>query len=58
MSCFGGPLVGVIGDLGDHFGGVVEADAAGVADGGVEGAEDEFSAAQFDGAADQGVRLP
>jgi hypothetical protein len=58
MSCFGGRLIFVIGDLGNHFAGVVEADAAGVADGGVEGAEDGFSAAQFDGAADQGVRLP
>jgi hypothetical protein len=33
----------------------VEFDAADVADGGVEGAEDEFSALQFDGAADQAV---
>jgi len=50
-----GRLFGIVGDLGDHLAGVVESHAAGVADGGVEGAEDEFSAAQFDGAADQGV---
>jgi hypothetical protein len=40
----------------DHIAGVdAELNPAGVADGGVEGAEDEFSAAEFDGAADQGV---
>jgi len=55
MCCFGGGRVGVVGDLGDHFGGLAELDAAGVADGGVEGAEDEFSALEFEGAADQGV---
>jgi hypothetical protein len=56
VSCFGSRrLIGVVRNPGDHFAGVVEADAAGVADGGVEGAEDEFSAAQFDGAANQGV---
>jgi len=36
--------VGVVGDLGDHVGGVVEAGTADVADGGVEGTEDEFAA--------------
>jgi len=49
-----GPLgcgrVGVVGDLGDHFIGLAELNAAGVADGGVEGAEDEFSALEVDGA--------
>jgi len=33
----------------------VEVDAADVADGGVEGAEDEFGTLEFDGAAEQGV---
>ena len=48
--------VGVVGDLADHFVGVdAELDAADVADGGVEGAEDEFGALEFDGAAEQGV---
>jgi len=55
MGCFGGLLVGVVGDAGDHFGGLAELNAAGVADGGVEGAEDEFSALEVDGAADEGV---
>jgi hypothetical protein len=56
MRCFGSRRrLGIVGDLGDHFAVIVEADAAGVADGGVEGAENEFSAAQFDGAANQGV---
>src|SRR5271169_601077 len=48
-------LGGVVGDLGDHSTGVGEVDAADVADGGVEGAEDEFGALEFDGAAQQGV---
>jgi hypothetical protein len=47
---------GVVGDLCDHVGLVdAEVDAAGVADGGVEGAEDEFGALDFDGAEQQGV---
>ena len=47
---------GVVGDLFDHAVGVeAELDAAGVADGGVEGAEDEFGAFDFDGAEQQGV---
>ena len=48
--------VGVGGDFTDHSVGVdVEFGAADVADGGVEGAEDEFSALHFNGAADQAV---
>ena len=47
---------GVVGDFGDHVVGVLaELDAADVADGGVEGAENEFGALEFDGAAQQGV---
>jgi hypothetical protein len=47
---------GVVGDLADHVVGVEsEVDAACVADGGVEGAEDEFGAFDFDGAEQQGV---
>jgi hypothetical protein len=43
---------GVVGDLADHFVGMEsELHAADVADGGVEGAEDEFAALEFDGAA-------
>jgi hypothetical protein len=46
----------VVGDFCNHFGLVdSELDAADVADGGVEGAEDEFAALDFDGAAQQGV---
>ena len=49
-------LVGVVGDLADHFVLVeIEADAADVADGSVEGAEDEFSALEFEGATEQSV---
>jgi hypothetical protein len=48
--------VGIVGDLADHFFLVeVEADVADVADGGVESAEDEFSALEFEGAAEQSV---
>jgi hypothetical protein len=47
---------GVVGNLADHFVGMEsELHAADVADGGVEGAEDEFAALEFDGAAQQGV---
>jgi len=46
---------GIIGDLRDHSTGVGEVDAADVADGGVEGAENEFGALEFDAAAQQGV---
>ena len=47
---------GIVGDFFDHGAGVeAELDAAGVADGGVEGAEDELGALGFDGAAEQGV---
>jgi hypothetical protein len=46
----------IVGDLSDHvFLVEVEVDAADVADGGVEGAEDEFSALEFEGAAEQSV---
>jgi hypothetical protein len=46
----------IVGDLFDHVAGVeTEVDAADVADGGVEGAEDQFGALEFDGAAQQGV---
>ena len=48
--------VGVVGDFFDHlvfFEG--EVDVAGVADGDVEGAEDQFGALELHGAADQGV---
>ena len=49
-------LIGIVGDLADHFVLVeVEADAADVADGRVEGAEDEFSALEFEGATEQSV---
>ena len=49
-------LIGVVGDLADHFVLVeVEADAADVAHGGVKGAENEFSALEFEGAAEQSV---
>ena len=48
--------LGVVGDLRDHAIGVcAESNAADVADGGVEGAEDEFGAFEFDGAAKQGI---
>ena len=61
--CDGGFLVdlfegriGVVGDLADHFVGVQsELDAADVADGGVESAQDQFGALEFDGAAQQRV---
>ena len=47
---------GVVGNLADRVVGVEsEVDAACVADGGVEGAEDEFGAFDFDGAEQQGV---
>jgi hypothetical protein len=56
MSCFGGRLIIVLRNLFNHIPGVdAELNPAGVADGGVEGAEDEFSAAEFDGAANQSV---
>jgi hypothetical protein len=49
-------LVGVVGELADHFVLVeIEADVADVADGSVEGAENEFSALEFQGAAKQSV---
>jgi hypothetical protein len=49
-------LVRIVGDLADHFFLVeIEADAADVADGGVEGTEDEFAALEFEGAAEQSV---
>ncbi|HEY3591865.1 MAG TPA: hypothetical protein VGL07_17630, partial [Buttiauxella sp.] len=44
------------GDFFDHVAGMeAEVDAADVADSGVEGAEDEFGALEFDVAAEQGV---
>ena len=46
---------GVIGDLRDHGTGVGKLDAADVAHGGVEGAEDKFGALEFDAATQQGV---
>ena len=47
---------GVGGDFGDHFACVdAELDAADVADGGVEGTEDQFGALEFDGATKQRV---
>ena len=47
---------GVVGELADHFVLVeIEADAADVADGGVEGAENELSALEFEGAMKQSV---
>jgi hypothetical protein len=47
---------GVVGDFFDHVAGMeAEVDAADVADSGVEGAEDEFGALEFDVAAEQGV---
>jgi len=46
---------GVVGDVCDHVTDAGEVDAADVADGGVEGAEDEFGALDFDAAAEQGV---
>jgi|HubBroStandDraft_1064217.scaffolds.fasta_scaffold18527_2 hypothetical protein len=46
---------GVVGDFGDDVVGVAELDAAGVTDGGVEGAENEFGAFDFDGAPEEGV---
>jgi hypothetical protein len=52
---FGWGRGGVGGDLPDHVGVLGELDAADVADGGVEGAENEFGALDFDGAAEQGV---
>ena len=52
---FGGGRGGIGGNLPDHVGVAAEPDAADVADGGVEGAEDEFGALDFDGAAEQGV---
>jgi hypothetical protein len=53
---FFGRRSGVVGDLSDHFVGVeVELDTFDVTDGGVEGAQDEFGAFEFDGAARQGV---
>ena len=45
----------VIGDVCDHVTDAGEVDAADVADGGVEGAEDEFGALDFNGATKQGV---
>jgi hypothetical protein len=46
----------ILGDFFDHSAGdVVEAGAAGVADGDVEGAEDEFGAFDVDGVAGEGV---
>ena len=53
-SSIGG--AGVVGDLSDHFVGVeVELDTFEVTDGGVEGAQDEFGALEFDGAVQHGV---
>jgi hypothetical protein len=53
---FGEGRVGIVGDLADHFVLMeIEADAADVADSGVEGAEDEFTALEFEGAAKQSV---
>ena len=47
---------GIVGDLADHFVGVEsELHAFDVADSRVEGAEDQFGALEFDGAAEQGV---
>jgi hypothetical protein len=47
---------GVVGNFCDHFGRVnAELDAADVADGGVEGAEDEFGAFDFDSSEQQGI---
>ena len=47
---------GVVGDFADHFVSVdIEADAAGIADGDVEGAEQELGAAEVDGIASEGV---
>jgi hypothetical protein len=43
------------GNLSDHVGVAAKVDAADVADGGVEGAENEFGALDFDGAAEQRV---
>ena len=47
--------VGEVGNFCDHVAGVGEVYAAGVADGYVQGAENQLSAADVDGAADQGV---
>jgi hypothetical protein len=56
MSRFGGRLIIVLRNLFNHVPGVdAELNPAGVANGGVEGAEDEFCAAQFDAAPDQPV---
>jgi len=52
---FGGRGVSVGGDLSNHIEVEAELDAADIADGGVEGAEDEFGALDFDGAAKQSV---
>jgi hypothetical protein len=52
---FGGGRGWVGGNLSDHVRVEAKVDAADVADGGVEGAEDEFGALDFDGAAEQGV---
>ena len=47
---------GVLGDFFDHVAGMeAEVNAANVADGGVQGAENEFGTLEFDGAAKQGV---
>ena len=46
---------GVVGDVCDHVTDAGEVDAADVADGSVEGAEDEFGAFDLDAAAEQGV---
>ena len=47
---------GIVGDFADHFfSAEVEADAAGVADGDVEGAEQELGAFEVDGVAGEGV---
>ena len=52
---FGGRGVSVGGDLSNHIGVEAELDAADVADGSVEGAEDEFGALDFDSAAKQSI---
>ena len=52
---FGGGSGWVVGNAGDHFTGNAEVHAADIADGGVESAEDELGALEFDGAAEQGV---
>ena len=47
--------VGVLREFADHSVGVGETDAAGIADGGVEGTENEFAALDLDGAAEKEI---